>query len=112
MEYCTSKLNSLRLQYLYSFNTALSLIVSLLLAVAVAVVVVVVYLLCSDVECPILAAPEEGLVSMTTRSIVSLAEYSCGTGFRILGPEQRTCLQNGTWSGEDPVCERKKLHHQ
>lgn len=122
MELCTSgccRFNSLTSRYSISFETVVSFIISILLVAVVVVVISIVVvgcllwsLLSSEVECPVLAAPDRGLVSMTTRSIGSLAEYSCDVGFRILGPEQRTCLQNGTWSDEDPVCECKNLHQQ
>ncbi len=59
------------------------------------------------VLCPDLVSPPNGVVMMTNRSVGSVAEYLCGAGFRILEPEQRTCLQNGNWSGREPSCEGK-----
>ena len=32
-----------------------------------------------------------------------VAEYSCQEG-TLVGPESRTCLENGSWSGEEPSC--------
>ena len=32
--------------------------------------------------------------------------FSCNTGYEIQGPNDRTCLANGSWSGGNPVCEK------
>ncbi len=56
------------------------------------------------VLCPDLVSPPNGVVMMTNRSVGSVAEYSCDVGFQLIGMEQRTCLQNGTWTDIDPTC--------
>ncbi|XP_046668707.1 sushi, von Willebrand factor type A, EGF and pentraxin domain-containing protein 1-like isoform X2 [Homalodisca vitripennis] len=33
-------------------------------------------------------------------------EYHCQDGYRLVGNKNRTCLVNGTWSGEKPSCQR------
>ena len=30
--------------------------------------------------------------------------FTCRSGFILVGSSQRTCLRNGTWSGEEPTC--------
>ncbi|KAK3090083.1 hypothetical protein FSP39_009008 [Pinctada imbricata] len=30
--------------------------------------------------------------------------FSCRRGYALFGPSERRCLENGTWSGPDPVC--------
>ena len=39
-----------------------------------------------------------------------VAQYSCGPGYSLMGPFNRTCMDDdqadidGVWSGEDPSC--------
>ncbi|XP_041921873.1 CUB and sushi domain-containing protein 1-like [Alosa sapidissima] len=35
----------------------------------------------------------------------SLLRFSCEAGYTLIGSAERTCLQNGSWSGVQPVCE-------
>ncbi|KAL2083424.1 hypothetical protein ACEWY4_021197 [Coilia grayii] len=35
----------------------------------------------------------------------SLLRFSCEAGYMLVGAAERTCLQNGSWSGVQPVCE-------
>ena len=34
------------------------------------------------------------------------ALYTCDSGFTLIGNNRRVCQANGTWSGQEPVCER------
>ena len=34
----------------------------------------------------------------------SVATYSCGVGQTLVGQETRVCQENGTWSGDAPLC--------
>ena len=34
-------------------------------------------------------------------------EYTCNTGFRLIGNAARECQQNGIWSGTLPTCNSK-----
>ena len=36
--------------------------------------------------------------------------YSCDISFRLIGMESRQCLENGTWSGDPPICEGNHCH--
>ncbi|XP_026879255.2 CUB and sushi domain-containing protein 1 [Electrophorus electricus] len=35
----------------------------------------------------------------------SLLRFTCEAGYMLVGSSERTCLQNGSWSGTQPVCE-------
>ncbi len=35
----------------------------------------------------------------------SLLRFTCEAGYTLIGSSERTCLQNGSWSGTQPVCE-------
>lgn len=54
--------------------------------------------------CESLAAPLNGSVDDSTRTIGTVANYSCDDQFLLSGDVQRTCLVNGTWSGDAPDC--------
>ena len=41
---------------------------------------------------------------ITTTTLESLANYTCNTGFRLDGVDQRVCLSNGSWSDDAPSC--------
>ncbi|CAI2313123.1 unnamed protein product [Caenorhabditis sp. 36 PRJEB53466] len=34
----------------------------------------------------------------------TVAKYSCALGFDLIGSEERTCLSDGSWSDEPPIC--------
>ncbi|GAB6032960.1 hypothetical protein CHUAL_012153 [Chamberlinius hualienensis] len=34
----------------------------------------------------------------------TIISYTCDSGYEILNNQTRICLQNGTWSGEEPYC--------
>lgn len=38
----------------------------------------------------------------------SLLRFTCEAGYMLMGSSERTCLQNGSWSGTQPVCEGKE----
>ena len=56
------------------------------------------------VDCGSLAAPENGMLSIDNTTFASSVIYSCIEGYNIAGDEMRTCLENGSWSGQDPSC--------
>ena len=59
----------------------------------------------SVVVCGSLDSPENGLITINNITLGSIATYSCNEGYNIMGNEVRTCQENGSWSGEDPVCQ-------
>lgn len=62
------------------------------------------------VRCEELSDPTNGLVTITGTVSNSLAIYSCNTGFNLVGRAVRTCMSNGEWSGEAPICECESLY--
>ena len=54
--------------------------------------------------CEPLAGPENGVVNVTTRTVGSVAMYACEGQFVLNGDSQRTCQEDGEWSGEAPTC--------
>ena len=57
--------------------------------------------------CSYLSSPSYGRVSVTTDDIGGRANYTCNSGFRLVGLSTRTCLSDGTWSGSEPICNCK-----
>ena len=39
----------------------------------------------------------------------SMANYSCDSGYRVIGISTRMCGADGTWSGEEPSCQLEAL---
>ena len=56
------------------------------------------------IDCGNLLAPDNGDIMITTTTLESLANYTCNTGFRLDGVDQRVCLSNGSWSDDAPSC--------
>ena len=59
------------------------------------------------VDCGDLAPPMNGNVSMDGTVYESVAMYVCYDGYILMGERHRVCLDNGSWSHEQPLCERK-----
>ena len=66
-------------------------------------------LLSTAIMCPELPAIENGMVSWSGLSPGGVATYTCDDGFILVGDPTRICRDDGTWSGEEPTCERKLL---
>ncbi|XP_043212550.1 CUB and sushi domain-containing protein 3-like [Amphibalanus amphitrite] len=60
---------------------------------------------CRLIDCGRPAAPQHGEVAVSETYLGASAEFSCGADYWLLGAEQRTCQEDGTWSGEDTFCE-------
>lgn len=41
----------------------------------------------------------------STTYLSSEINYSCGTGYKLIGNKIRTCQDDGRWSGHKPKCE-------
>ena len=37
----------------------------------------------------------------------SLAWYDCNDDYNLVGADERSCIENGTWTGDEPVCHPK-----
>ncbi|XP_019850127.1 PREDICTED: CUB and sushi domain-containing protein 3-like [Amphimedon queenslandica] len=57
-------------------------------------------------SCGQLPNPRNGRVTLTGTTAGSLAVYTCRRGFRLVGNVQRSCQNNGQWSGSEPICRR------
>ena len=86
---CTRKLD----KYAVSINdfTKNTIIINLFLAV----------------DCGTLDDPENGQVSFTSTTFLSIARYTCDVGFERVGTAVRGCQANGQWSSQAPVCRRE-----
>ena len=65
-----------------------------------------VYLHCVG-RCPELDDPTNGMVEWDSLAPGGVANYTCDSGFILVGDRTRNCSSDGTWSGLAPVCERK-----
>ncbi|XP_064646750.1 sushi, von Willebrand factor type A, EGF and pentraxin domain-containing protein 1-like isoform X2 [Lineus longissimus] len=56
--------------------------------------------------CPVFGVVAHGTVSLTTSRILpgTEAKVSCDSGFTLQGSANRTCQENGSWSGESSSC--------
>ena len=54
-----------------------------------------------------MSPPKYGKVRTTGVCVDDQATYRCAYGFQISHKETRTCMEDGTWSGSAPVCDRK-----
>ncbi|KAJ8030547.1 Low-density lipoprotein receptor-related protein 4 [Holothuria leucospilota] len=61
-------------------------------------------------RCPVNESSGEAMQGPCDTLVGSTCSFRCNVGFRLVGPEMLTCTWNGTseqgtWSGEIPVCE-------
>jgi len=62
---------------------------------------------CQEVVCPLLAAPVNGAISECGNKLGNSCEFTCDDGYVITrGSEQRTCEDNGVWTGSAVLCNR------
>ncbi len=61
---------------------------------------------CAPVECPEPRRISNGHVVGTKHKYLDIIEYTCEAGYRLQGWTIRRCIENATWSGAPPVCER------
>ena len=57
------------------------------------------------VECGSLTSPENGNVTLSGTNFTSIAQYTCNSGYVLMGVESRQCQADRTWSNESPMCE-------
>ena len=58
----------------------------------------------TDRLCDTLEAPRHGMIHNTDRRIGSTAHFTCDQYYSLDGPDNRTCLIDGTWSAKQPSC--------
>lgn len=67
---------------------------------------------CVSDSCPHLAVPMNGR-KLGRKSLVGHeVHFLCDAGFHLVGSETRTCLDNRTWSGQQPFCKSEVLAHE
>ena len=49
------------------------------------------------------------MVTVMGTSVGDTASYTCNDGFELIGTETVTCMSDGTWSDEPPMCRRKQF---
>ena len=59
---------------------------------------------CLPLLCPPLSHPENGFYDESSRQVFTKVKYGCEAGFNLSGPNETTCLSNGTWSHSAPLC--------
>ncbi len=57
------------------------------------------------VQCPIPEDPINGRAVYTSVSYDSVVKYECKYGFKLHGPQNRSCTSNKQWSDEQPKCQ-------
>ena len=58
------------------------------------------------VDCGTLSEPANGGIDLSNGTLAgAVAIYTCDPSFRLIGVEFRLCQENGSWSGEAPICE-------
>ena len=60
---------------------------------------------CTAVKCETLTDPDNGGVMFTTTTYLSIANYTCDTGYNLVGVDQRTCTAAGIWGDGEPTCQ-------
>ncbi|XP_077500331.1 sushi, von Willebrand factor type A, EGF and pentraxin domain-containing protein 1-like isoform X2 [Amblyomma americanum] len=65
---------------------------------------------CKVVQCDALSPPANGYMVNADCEVVFNAAcgFRCNPGYRLIGNSIRVCQHDGTWSGSDPVCEKKR----
>ena len=67
------------------------------------------------IDCGLLSNPVNGVVSLGSTAVGSVAAYQCNTGFTLSGDSLRQCQDVngvGVWSGAAPICIGISLHMQ
>ncbi|XP_017849130.1 uncharacterized protein LOC108604254 isoform X1 [Drosophila busckii] len=59
-----------------------------------------------DRECPELAQPSLGQVTVAGRHFGARASYSCPHGYHVVGLQSRLCQADGNWAGAEPACKQ------
>ncbi|XP_062121270.1 uncharacterized protein LOC133835281 isoform X2 [Drosophila sulfurigaster albostrigata] len=59
-----------------------------------------------DRECPELAQPSLGQVTVGGRHFGARASYACPHGYHVVGLQSRLCQADGNWAGAEPACKQ------
>lgn len=64
---------------------------------------------CQPIMCGSISDPHNGFAKRVKTFTGEAINYSCVSGYHLVGPKLRKCLSNGTWSGSEPEC-RSIIH--
>ncbi|XP_038073810.1 sushi domain-containing protein 2-like isoform X2 [Patiria miniata] len=56
------------------------------------------------VICGALAVPPNGKKEVSRASVGGVANFTCNDGYILQGEDELVCQENGTWSGDVPIC--------
>ena len=64
-----------------------------------------------DIRCDILSTPSNGEMTCSSGRVGvgykgDTCSFTCNTGYELTGSNNRTCQDNGSWSGEDTSCKK------
>ncbi|XP_074636588.1 uncharacterized protein LOC141894732 [Acropora palmata] len=59
---------------------------------------------CALPDCGDPGTPSNGRKLGVTYSLNSKVNFNCDLGYELSGSEERKCQQNGTWTGQQPMC--------
>ncbi|XP_077973714.1 sushi, von Willebrand factor type A, EGF and pentraxin domain-containing protein 1-like isoform X2 [Styela clava] len=59
---------------------------------------------CREINCGGAGSLQFGSIQGNNFKLGGIVRYSCDYGYRLEGTDERTCLEDDTWSGEMPVC--------
>ena len=62
-----------------------------------------------EIDCGDIPHPQNGAVSFSDTTYNSVANYSCKTGYTLMGNASQTCLDTALWSGSKPLCTSELL---
>ncbi|KAI8498127.1 hypothetical protein Bbelb_240710 [Branchiostoma belcheri] len=58
---------------------------------------------CTAVRCPSLSPPLNGFMT-GSNSYGDVVNFTCESGYKLVGTSSLTCLSDGTWNGKSPTC--------
>ena len=66
-----------------------------------------------DIRCDILSTPFNGGMSCSSGRVGvgyegDTCSFTCNTGYELTGSDNRTCQNDGSWSGNNTVCKQGK----
>ena len=63
------------------------------------------------IDCGSPGTPINGMTSVDSTTVGSFVSHSCDDEFILCGSENRTCQDDGMWSGSLPECISKLVLH-
>lgn len=62
------------------------------------------------IECPKLKPPAYAKILVSGNYVDDYAVYRCAYGYSLSGDKRRVCQEDGTWSGDEPKCNKKDYY--